>query len=179
MRRTIPLCALALVLAACSGDTNGYSVNATAPASIAVTSPPQVVPPVLRATVRWDGSTCTYTGPRTIVEEQQRLQIRFRDRSSHDSKALMVIAGLKRSGTYEELVAWSKTHAVSFYASFPPFFVPGSSRFPGRNQMRDGLWSMKPFEADGRYYLACLGPPGPQGGNMYLATELAVTAADA
>lgn len=129
-------------------------------------APPEVpgYPTVLRATVTWDGETCTYEGPRTLSADQmlapsdrQRLLITIEDRPRSEI-GFVVVARLQRRSSYAEFVEWAATHEANFYGSFPPrrFSIPGSGQIVGRQTLHiNGLGWIGPFDEPGRYYLAC------------------------
>lgn len=176
----VVLAAIAVAAIVAIGSTAGAisllrSSGRLTPANPSEGSTAAPVPVALRATVRYDGATCTYTGPRTIVAGQQYLSIRFKDRARWDSWGGLVLGGLSESATYGQLIAWSATHHPDFFGSFPPrkFLVPGSA------QQISALarWTpTDPFTDPGpRYYLACLTYGHAHGSGMLPATLLEVT----
>lgn len=181
MRRTILVSAVvSLLLASCSSDTDeGQDAEPTGASTAlgAVASPsPTPSPSVLSVNVGWDGTTCTYVGPRTLVENRQRLRIRFEDRSDSES-VFLVFGGLHASANYERFVAWASTHEVNFYSLFPPprFIVPGIGQVLGAEKVSDGMASAGPFAASGRYYVACVAwPPDENGSTIHPAALLEV-----
>lgn len=147
-------------------------------------APPEVpVPPsVQRATVTWDGETCTYAGPLTAIADQeiatsarQGLRITFEDRSNSDSVALVVMQ-LPNDANYQEFIEWSKTHEVNYYGDFPPERFLGPGDIVGSGQLEDGKAWIGPFDQAGRYFVACLAwPPDEGGGTLHHAALLQVT----
>ena len=140
----------------------------------------------LRATVTWDGESCTYEGPRTLLapdqmlapSERQRLRITLENRSSPGS-VTVVVGKLQRGSSYTEFVEWAATHEVNFYGTFPPrrFLVPGAGQVFNGRILRAGFGRLFPAVGPGRYWVVCMTyPPDEMGGTLHPAALLQVTA---
>lgn len=123
MRRSaILIAAAAILVTACSsGSTPSPSAIPPAPPPTTSPAPPSPSPspsPVANAEVTFDGTSCTYLGPKVVVSGT-RMTIDFTVHYEPASVAHLIVAAVKEGTTIADIAAWNSDHRPS--EGYPPY----------------------------------------------------------
>lgn len=170
MKRIMILVAtMAFAAAACTSGSASSSVTpepavattaqvaATEPATEA--APAATEQPEATATMRWDGTTCTYAGP-TVVPRGSRLTVALTNTpestSSGRDGAAFVLVKVDDTITRDDFDAYTATHKTT---DVPPWVDDAGGLIVYPDQVKEGLPLVAQDLNANRFMLLCSEPP--------------------
>lgn len=148
-RITILVAAMALATAACAGGSTSGGAAAAPAAPAAETSEPTAATgaaptatqqPEAKATMTWDGTTCTYAGP-TVVPLGTRLTVTLANTPEAETGGrqgvAFILARVDDGITQADFEAWAKVHPRG--SDVPPWLDANGTQIVYPEQVKDGL----------------------------------------